>query len=123
MDLEKRRVILEDRVISMVADLPSTRLLPQQTISASLQLPDGSQRKPARIGFWTEIALSLLLPDRNSLDLSDKEYVPGHYKKSSQAFALSEFLGSPVPLSLMESKKVKQQNNQCYAIAFFRYPS
>ena len=111
VDLEMRRDILENRVVPIVADLPSTRILSEDTITASLHQSNRSQRKPTRIGFWTEIALSLLRADRTSMDSIDKEYLPGHYKTSTQVRNLSLFLRSPVILSLINLKENRQNSS------------
>jgi len=113
--LEIRRPVL-DRVISIVADLPSTRVLPPQVIAPSLRQGDGSQRTPLRIGFWTEVALSLLLADRNTVKFSNEEYAPAHFKKAAQVNALSAFLESSTPLSLIKSKEKDQKGIEAVAI-------
>lgn len=107
--LDVRRPILE-RVISTVVDyMPSTRRLPPDVIAPSLRMSDGSQRRPLRMGYWTEVAVSLLLPDRNSVKFSNEEYAPAHFQKASQVIALSSFLESATPVSLMMAKEQEDQ--------------
>jgi len=106
MNIERRVAALE-RVTTLVVGLPSTRVIPQRVMSAALEHADGSRRKPARFGFWTEIALSFLLPDKNTVDVSNKEYSSGQFKKSAQIGALSAFLESTTPQALMLSKSTQ----------------
>jgi hypothetical protein len=91
-----------ERIADFVLYLPSTRLIPQGVIASALVHQDRSQRKPVRMGYWTEIAISLLMPDRTGQDSHIFHLAPRHIHQSVQYRVLSSFLASECVSSILK---------------------
>ena len=103
VSLDSRTRSLE-RIAIFISKLPSTRVIPQRVVAAALVHKDGSQRKPVRMGFWTEIAISFLGPDRNGEDshLFVGDLSSHHAQQPIQCRALSSFLASKAVSSVLD---------------------
>jgi len=103
VSLDSRTRSLE-RIAMCISKLPSTRVIPQRVVAAALVHKDGSQRKPVRMGYWTEIAISFLGLDRNGED--SHLFVGGlssqHAQQPIQRRALSSFLASETVSSVLK---------------------
>ena len=125
VSLDSRASTLK-RIAIFVSNIPSTRTIPQGVIASALVHQDGSQRKPVRVGYWTEIAISFLMPDRNGQDshLFHGDLVPQQIQHSVQYRLLSSFLESESVLSILklgldcESSAEKMVLNPAHEIVY-----
>ena len=101
------RVSLLAMMVEFISALPSTHPIPKGCVSLAIKFDDGSQRMPSRIGYWTEIALTLLLPDRST-------HMQSNNNLSSTAKALNSvkrFLASSAIQSLLSSRSNAKMYN------------
>lgn len=100
------RVRLLVLIADVVATMPSTQSVPKDVISPALQFDDGRRIMPSRIGFWSEIAFAILLPDglstNNSAIKADASKRKGD--KQSSWFALNQFFESASMKKLLKSR-------------------
>lgn len=102
--IEKRRLLV--LVAENIVTMPSTHSIPKDVISPALQFEDGSRRMPSRVGFWTEIALAMFLPD--SFTSAQNPTFPS--KMGSQVSLLKHFLESASIKSLIDSRTASKTN-------------
>ena len=113
--LPERTATLE-YVANEVRFLPSTTRVPRDVVSPGMLLPkDGSYRRPARIGFLSEIAVSFFVDEDNADDGSDDANV--------RSKALKRFLSSAEVTAILAAragkkrKKSRVSSNQSVATA------
>lgn len=101
LNVERQMDVLP-KIIAFLTTLPSTRVVPQILTVGALQHKDGSRRKPARCGYWTEVAVSFLFPERNVDVMLGVEWTPTHFRNSIQYQALLSFLESEIASSILK---------------------
>jgi len=98
----ERQMELLPRVISFLTTMPSTRVIPHNLTTGALHHhEDGSRRRPARCGYWTEVAISFLFPEKNLDVMSGVEWSPQHFRYSLKYRTLQSFLQSEIVSSIM----------------------
>jgi hypothetical protein len=101
LNVEKQMGILP-RVLEFLTSLPSTRVVPHNLTTGALYLQDGSRRRPVRCGYWTEVAVSFLFPEKNVDVMSGVEWSPQHFRYSIQYTSLLSFLESELTSSILK---------------------
>ncbi len=101
------RVRLLVLIANVVATMPSIQSVPKDVISPALQFEDGKRLMPSRIGFWSEIAFAILLPDglstnNNSAIKADASKRKGD--KQSSWFVLNQFFESDSMKKILKSR-------------------
>jgi hypothetical protein len=97
-------------VVNQVRFLPSTTRVPRGVVSPGiLSRKDGSYRRPARIGFLAEIALSFFVDDHNASDRNDDSNVRSTALR--KFLSCAEVTAALTPRSGKKAKKSRISSN------------
>lgn len=98
-------------IVESICTIPSTHSIPKRCISPALTFENGFQRMPSRVGYWTEIALSLLLPDaRNDVQRTHSTNTRS-LSISSPIHYIEVFLQSNPVQTLLSSRSRMHKSN------------
>ena len=108
------RISTLEFVMNEVRFLPSTTRVPRDVVSPGILLPDnGSYRRPARIGFLTELALSFFVDGTNaaSLDAGGEEVMNIRSTALRKFLTSVEVIATLTPRSGKKKKKTHRLNS------------